>query len=114
MMTTSCMPACYDALMARDRSPAMQDDIGSCFAERTARLVKTIAQLAYQVAFQSVYFSIAWIDLSRPCPDCLKPPNGTDMLPRSKQFTQTTPARTAFAALWALRISFVQMPAASP
>lgn len=40
----------------------------------------------------SVYFSIACSDLSRPKPDCLKPPNGDEMWPWSKQFTQTTPA----------------------
>ena len=30
-----------------------------------------------QVVFSSVYFSSACSDLSRPMPDCLKPPNGT-------------------------------------
>src|SRR5213082_3981580 len=29
------------------------------------------------VVFSSVYFSSACSDLSRPMPDCLKPPNGT-------------------------------------
>ena len=31
-----------------------------------------------QIAFRSEYFSSACIDLSRPKPDCLKPPNGDD------------------------------------
>src|SRR4051794_38717196 len=72
------------------------------------------AHEAYHTAFQSVYLSIACSDLSRPWPDCLNPPNGTDMLPRSKQFTQTTPARIALAARCAFRMSFVHTPAARP
>ena len=74
------------------------------------RITDTRLTQAYQIAFQSVYLSIACSDLSRPWPDCLKPPNGTDMLPRSKQFTQTTPARIALAARCAFRMSFVQTP----
>ncbi|SDS34655.1 hypothetical protein SAMN04490191_1250 [Pseudomonas lini] len=36
-----------------------------------------------QVAFSSVYLSNACSDLSRPLPDCLKPPNGAVMSPPS-------------------------------
>jgi hypothetical protein len=35
---------------------------------------------------QAVNLSSAWIDLSRPKPDCLKPPNGLLMSPASKVF----------------------------
>ena len=42
-----------------------------------------------QVAFSSVYFSSACSDLSRPLPDCLKPPNGAVMSPPSYWLTQT-------------------------
>ena len=41
-----------------------------------------------------MYFSSECIDLSRPKPDCLKPPNGALMSPASNVFTQTTPARS--------------------
>src|SRR5258706_477270 len=62
----------------------------------------------------SVYFSSACSDLSRPKPDCLKPPNGALMSPLSKQFTQTTPARSARDTRWARETSFVHTAAARP
>ena len=52
--------------------------------------------------------------LSRPMPDCLKPPQIDVMSPWSKQLTQTTPASMSRAALWATETSEVQMLAARP
>ena len=46
-------------------------------------------QSLIQVAFSSVYLSKACSDLSRPLPDCLKPPNGAVMSPPSYWLTQT-------------------------
>ncbi|AVB12622.1 hypothetical protein BKM09_014700 [Pseudomonas amygdali pv. morsprunorum] len=45
-----------------------------------------VALLTYsliQVDFSSVYLSKACSDLSRPLPDCLKPPNGAVISPPS-------------------------------
>src|SRR5687767_14112866 len=69
---------------------------------------------AIQMALRSVNLSSAWIDLSRPKPDCLKPPNGLEMSPASNVLTHTTPARIARAARWATFTSSVQIPAESP
>src|SRR5690606_38064755 len=52
--------------------------------------------------------------LSRPMPDCLKPPQIEVMSPWSKQLTQTMPASISRAALWARLTSEVQMLAARP
>src|SRR5688572_20641302 len=52
--------------------------------------------------------------LSRPMPDCLKPPQIEVMSPWSKQLTQTMPASMSRAALWAVETSEVQMLAARP
>ncbi len=52
--------------------------------------------------------------LSRPMPDCLKPPQIEVMSPWSKQLTQTTPASISRAALWATETSEVQIDAARP
>src|SRR5687768_3470800 len=52
--------------------------------------------------------------LSRPMPDCLKPPQIEVMSPWSKQLTHTMPASMSRAALWATETSEVQIEAASP
>src|SRR5690242_16811386 len=65
-----------------------------------------------QVAFSSVYLSNACRDLSRPLPDCLKPPNGAVMSPPSYWLTHTLPARSARAVRCALEMSPVQTAAA--
>ena len=48
------------------------------------RLARRHDRSAIQTVFRSEYFSSEWIDLSRPKPDCLKPPNGAEMSPVSK------------------------------
>ena len=63
------------------------------------RLRRGHARSAIQMVFRSVYFSSEWSDLSRPKPDCLKPPKGAETSPASNVFTQTTPALIARAAL---------------
>src|SRR5690606_9556927 len=67
-----------------------------------------------QVALSSVYLSKACRDLSRPLPDCLKPPNGAVMSPPSYWLTHTLPARSALAVKWALDRLLVHTAAASP
>src|SRR5690349_24335171 len=52
--------------------------------------------------------------LSRPMPDCLKPPQIEVMSPWSKQLTQTMPASMSRAALCAVETSEVQIEAARP
>src|SRR5471032_1346160 len=67
-----------------------------------------------QVAFSSVYLSNACSDLSRPLPDCLKPPNGAVMSPPSYWLTHTLPARRALAVRCALEMFDVHTAAARP
>jgi hypothetical protein len=67
-----------------------------------------------QTVFSSLYFSSACSDLSRPKPDCLKPPKGVVMSPASKLLTQTTPALSSREILKALEMSRVQTAAARP
>ena len=81
------------------------------FSSSRGRRFAPPSRSAIQIAFRSVNFSSAWIDLSRPKPDCLKPPNGLEMSPASNVFTHTMPARIARAALCATLTSSVQIPA---
>src|SRR5699024_811254 len=67
-----------------------------------------------QGAFNSVYLSKACSDLSRPLPDCWKPPNGAVMSPPSYWFTHALPARSALATRWARDRLLVHTPAARP
>ena len=94
------------------RGPARHDRAGGTF--RPDRRARRLVPNAIQIAFRSVNLSRAWIDLSRPKPDCLKPPNGLEMSPASNVFTQTMPARIARAAVWATLTSSVQIPAERP
>src|SRR5271156_2904849 len=51
---------------------------------------------------------------SRPHPDCLYPPKGSEASRMLKQLTQTVPAWIFFAKVWALDTSLVQIPADRP
>ena len=47
--------------------------------ERDRRIGRDVQLRSIHVVLSSVYLSKACSDLSRPMPDCLKPPNGTVM-----------------------------------
>ncbi|MFI9661297.1 hypothetical protein PA6761_06084 [Pseudomonas aeruginosa] len=62
----------------------------------------------------SVYASIAAWPISRPMPDCLKPPNGIDGSSRLWAFTHTVPALILGTRSMTWRRSLDQMLAPSP
>src|SRR5436190_1734286 len=62
----------------------------------------------------SRYSSMPQGPSSRPNPDCLKPPHGASTYVGCMWLTHTIPARSAFTARMALKISRVQTAAASP
>src|SRR5262249_17963625 len=80
--------------------------LGSLPSERQPRCIQT----------DFVWVTVVSVSrhLSRPMPDCLKPPQIEVMSRGSKQLTQTTPAWMSGAALWATETSEVQIEAARP
>src|SRR5271157_5691397 len=62
----------------------------------------------------SRYSSMPHGPSSRPKPDCLKPPQGASTYVGCIWLTQTIPARKAFTARMALKMSRVQTAAARP
>src|SRR5471030_2693390 len=92
-ITSNIIVGCYGAFAMQARSHKGSASIRSPIDYRAPSLAYNLIQ----VAFSSVYLSNACSDLSRPLPDCLKPPNGAVMSPPSYWLTQTLPARSALA-----------------